>query len=344
MLEVFYKHRAHLQRGDKQIEVFLKEYFDEYLNDIKIAIKKKDNHYISNQFLQMLEERYHELCMVCDEIIEVLLLYRQGAHIEAGLKAFSVFDRLEEWLIIAHQGAWDKRYFYRIRCGSNYDLDRKAMYHIPLGLRNYVSTARYSMPGYPCLYLANQKELCWYECGKPSEFAIAKFEIPQQRDDHLILIDFSEKLMPLMHSFISWYANAGEDAAEIEKIDKYFLKVIFTFPLRAACSLTVARELRGCSFKEEYIIPQFLIQWIAKNEIVDGVRYESNFADEDVHCLGGYNIVLVSKKFDEEGYAGNIRSRVKVGEPKSYNVGDNVADIFQTNFSRDTLSTEFEYI
>ena len=62
--------------------------------------------------------------------------------------------------------------------------------------KNYlVGTERYSMPGHPCLYLASQEVLTYYECGMPDKFAISKFDIPQCEENYMKFIDFSEKLI-----------------------------------------------------------------------------------------------------------------------------------------------------
>lgn len=50
LLKTFNKHRAHFQRGDKQIEEFLREYFDEYLDDIKSAIERRITIILVNNF------------------------------------------------------------------------------------------------------------------------------------------------------------------------------------------------------------------------------------------------------------------------------------------------------
>lgn len=170
------------------------------------------------------------------------------------------------------------------------------------------------MPGHPCLYLASQAELCWYECGKPKKFAISKFDIPQTEGDNMKFIDFSEELVPLRHAFFGWF----HDRKDIEQKRRYFLKYICTYPLRAACSIAV--EHPNSSFVEEYIIPQLLLQWVLEDGYFDGIRYESCSPSEEVKSLGGHNIVLITRAFDKEGYDFNLRKKIKVGEPKVFDI------------------------
>jgi len=51
------------------------------------------------------------------------------------------------------------------------------MFHIPMNKRESIQSYRYSIPGYPCLYLANQGSLCWFECGMPNSFFISEFRL-----------------------------------------------------------------------------------------------------------------------------------------------------------------------
>ena len=70
------------------------------------------------------------------------------------------------------------------------------------------------------------------------------FRIPQEEENRLKFIDFSEKLMPLKHSFFCWFHNENDK----EAVRKYLLKYIYTYPLRAACSVVVQHH--GARFIE----------------------------------------------------------------------------------------------
>lgn len=94
--------------------------------------------------------------------------------------------------------------YYRLRVVNDvnsFPLERKELFHIPSNKNYLVGTERYSMPGHPCLYLASQEVLTYYECGMPDKFAISKFDIPQCEENYMKFIDFSEKLIPLANSF-----------------------------------------------------------------------------------------------------------------------------------------------
>lgn len=58
----------------------------------------------------------------------------------------------------------DELKLYRVTCVSdNKPYDRKRVFHTPYNMRSKVSTSRYSIAGYPSLYLGTSLELCCEE-------------------------------------------------------------------------------------------------------------------------------------------------------------------------------------
>lgn len=315
LLELLEQYRCHLNRGDKSTSDFLEDNYHEYLRDLMYAASRsEDNQLSGKEMCTMVLDHFHEIEEIAFRLIGVLRKYDAGQIVSASIDAFSIFDTMKSQLMTRYSGAFQREEYYRIRgiCEDNgFPLERKELFHIPHHKNFLVGTERYSMPGHPCLYLASQAELAWYECGKPTKFAIAKFDIPQEENNYLKFIDFSEKLMPLKHSFFCWFHNEKD---EIEDIRKYLLKYLYTYPLRAACSVTV--EHPRSKFIEEYVMPQLLLQWVVKDKDFDGIRYESCNADENVRTLGGHNIVLVTKSFDKDGLDMKLRNCIKIGKPE----------------------------
>lgn len=311
------KYRCHLKRGDKTSANFLRENYTDYIKDVKAALAPEDNQLVGAEMCKMVYEQIETIEKNSYLLIEVLELYSKGKIVPASQKAFEVFENMKPQLMQRYSGAYRLETYYRIRAindSNPFSLERKELFHIPFYKNYLVGTERYSMPGHPCLYLASQAELCWYECGKPEKFAISRFDIPQSEDSNMKFIDFSEKLMPLMHSFFSWFHNEKDS----EQVRKYLLKYICTYPLRAACSIVV--EHPGSKFIEEYIIPQLLLQWVQNDEDFDGIRYESCSSSDEVKSMGGHNIVLVTNNFDKDGFDTNLRTNVKVGEPMVFDI------------------------
>ena len=311
------KYRCHLNRGDKTSAEFLRDNFGEYVKDIKDSLSLEENLLVGAEMCQMVSEQIENIESNANSIIEVLEIYSKGKIVPASQKAFEVFENMKPQLMQRYSGAYRIENYYRIRGIDEvnpFPLERKELFHIPFNKNYLVGTERYSMPGHPCLYLASQAELCWYECGKPEKFALSRFDIPQSEDNYMKFIDFSEKIMPLMHSFFCWFHNEED----VEQVRKYLLKYICTYPLRAACSVVV--EHPGSRFIEEYTIPQLLLQWVLNDRDFDGIRYESCNSSDEVKCLGGHNLVLVTNNFDKDGYDSNLRANIKVGEPAVFDI------------------------
>lgn len=124
---------------------------------------------------------------------------------------------------------------YRMRKGTN-DFDEYTaedeMSHIPFELNHLVSNERFSISGFPSLYLGSSIYVCWEELHRPS-FDFASTALFKARQN-VKVIDLSEQ-------------------------DHYhFTREIFSDCLTLACSLSV--NYPKAPFKPEYIIPQLLMQ------------------------------------------------------------------------------------
>lgn len=315
LLELLCKYRCELDRKEQSTVDYLKNNFCEYVRDLSIAAVSDKNPLTGEIMCRFVQNEIESIKNYSQEILKTLKLYDAGRMVEASITAFSVFDKMESFFLQRYSGAFIHEIYYRIRRMNEdkFPMERKELFHIPHSKNYMVKAERYSMPGHPCLYLASQPELCWQECGQPVDFALASFDIPQQEDNCFVFIDFSEKLMPLAASFVAWFNNSDN----LDSVRKYLLKYLCTYPLRAACSLKV--EHPGAPFIEEYVMPQLLLQWVVNSKKFDGIRYESCIYDERVRCYGGHNLVLPTKEYDEDGYDINLRTRVKVGEPKRFN-------------------------
>lgn len=311
LLELLARYDCHLKRNEKSMIDFLSINFEQYLKDLRKANVSEKNQLVGKEMCQKVDDVIDDVENNMREIINVLKMYRLGNIVDASIKFFNILDKMKPYLMIGYTGDFHKDSYFRIlKVNKEQEkFERNEMFHIPLNKNHLIGTERYSMPGCPCLYLATQIELCWYECGQPKQFYISKFDIPDEEDNILKLIDFSQKSCDLKHSFFSWFNNEKDK----DKVRNYLLKYLYTYPLRAACSVTV--EHRDGRFKEEYIIPQLLFQWIRKDKDFYGVKYESCKFSDEVRRFGGYNLVLLTKDFDEDGYDKFLRNNVKISIP-----------------------------
>lgn len=145
--------------------------------------------------------------------------------------------------------------FYRMRVEDDNwvkrTVDKNGMFHIPFTMRGIVKTQRYSVPGFPCLYLGKHVEGCWEELGRPtlSNCLISRFE--QKEGVSIKVLDMR------IPDEEEWCVDKGKN--EIKPLSE-IKSMIVMFPLIIAC--TFKTKSQSATFKPEYIVPQLLLQYV----------------------------------------------------------------------------------
>jgi hypothetical protein len=177
--------------------------------------------------------------------------------------------------------------FYRIRTrDENFPFNSNEMFHIPFELRGIVTTQRYSIPGFPSLYLGKTLYIAWEELQRPR---LESFQAVRLKSMKRI-------------KYLDLTANEWGD----NNLNKLAYKYLMTWPLIAVCSIKVKTHKN--TFKEEYIVPQLLLQWVRNNKDIDAVKYNStHIENRQLKCAGGlYNIVLPVKEIKDKGYCSHL--------------------------------------
>ena len=178
---------------------------------------------------------------------------------------------------------------YRIRKGSFDKTKDGEMFHIPFEKRHLVDSQRYSIPGYPILYLAGSFFTAWCEMDKPDlnglNFAGFKFKNEE------LFVDLGYPF----HSTSIW--------------EWYSLFVMY--PLLIACMVRVKNP--SAPFKPEYIMPQLMTKLVREHGgRFRGIAYMSNKLPENYRlnsissrnlavctnnciCIKGHDTDLASK-------------------------------------------------
>lgn len=172
------------------------------------------------------------------------------------------------------------------------------MFHIPFELRGKVIAHRYSIPGFPSLYLGKTLYVAWEELNRPR---LDSFQT--------VMLKSIKPIQFLDLTAIDW----GED-----NLNSKAYKYLMTWPLIAACSLKVKDYSNP--FKAEYIIPQLLLQWIRENQDLDGIKYNSTHIDTGILNSTGelFNLVLPVKENKDEGYCKQLSSIFEMTETISW--------------------------
>jgi hypothetical protein len=182
--------------------------------------------------------------------------------------------------------------FYRIRLHKeNFPIEINSFFHIPFEKRGLVKTQRFSIPGFPSLYLGSSIYLCWEEMNRPN---INDFQAVRLKTiDNLRIIDLAPPRFQSAHP-------------------NQLYNYLMIWPLVMACSAKV-RNYED-AFKPEYIIPQLLLQWVREKEDIDGISYQTtHMTFKDSLADGEFiNIVLPVKDNKARGLCDHLKSKFEM--------------------------------
>lgn len=160
----------------------------------------------------------------------------------------------------------NKSEFFRILDWKE-DEECSNCWHTPFSLRENASAGRYSLPGYPALYLGDCLETCLNEVGKPDSDNkrrwLGRFTLKKHK--HLVCVDLR----------MSW-------ALKEKGLDSYEkFSLLITYPLRLVCSIKSLHKTE--KFCEEYLFSQTLVSILCaptdpyKSRLIkyNGVVYDS---------------------------------------------------------------------
>lgn len=131
-----------------------------------------------------------------------------------------------------------EKVFFRGRASStNYLYKKDEMFHIPLNERHLVKNQRYSLSGFPCLYLGEKTYTCWEELERP-DFGMCNF-VAFKTNREISLFDLS---IPSQFN---------------EILDFEVIPIIIASSMYA---------IKAYDFKPEYIFPQLLLHNLIRKE------------------------------------------------------------------------------
>lgn len=173
----------------------------------------------------------------------------------------------------------DKQDYYRTRTNDKPLTQAREMFHTPFELRGLVKTARFSVLGFPSLYLTKNLFTAWEETRRSNIETLYASRLQLQRP--IALLD-----LRLRRSFTNITTEHRETVARL------YLRMI---PLIIACSLKVKQDVDA--FKPEYILPQLILhavidEMIRRSQLnrrkSNDIKYVDSaleMADEDMDAL-----------------------------------------------------------
>lgn len=178
-------------------------------------------------------------------------------------KAFQSFSNIADSIKDNTRQIAKEQSFYRMRkvndSKEKRTMDHIGMFHMPFSLRSIITTQRYSMPGYPCLYLGETSFACWEELGRPN------------LDSCMVSLVVNQKPFTVWDLRIPDLTD-WQDPTQMHNC-------LRRFPLIIACTFRTYNE--NAVFKPEYIIPQLLLELLQDNPDIDGIEYTSIHWDQN---------------------------------------------------------------
>ncbi len=317
ILDFFQHLRLPLRKEGKDLLTFLCEHFLKFDEELGILLDEKSND-TYKQIYDELREKRGSIKDFSQALLDSLEYYRNGNILDAHLVFENKMDEMQDNLLGSETRSGGNK-FYRIRPDKGNE--RKDLFHIPFDEAAKVKAYRYSVAGFPCLYLAGSKyvdtalSLSWFECGMPDEFYWSEFKIDKTVDP-LYLIDFTET--PFFGA-----KNPNDvitSALNNSPINEFIIKMITTYPLMAACSFVV--EEKSQNFIPEYIIPQMLLGWVRKNRKYRGVAYFSCSAIKAARTYDAFNIALPPVEVMANGHCHKLKWNFKLSKPQKIDVSN----------------------
>lgn len=191
--------------------------------------------------------------------------------------------------------------YYRMRVidEPRTELSSKDLFHVPLNMRSKIQTQRYSIPGYPCLYIGNSTYTCWEEMGRPAMHNSWFARLQNQKS--IMLLDLR---IPLKENFL--------------KAPLYYVRL---FPFIIACMMPI-KDYKAV-FKPEYLFPQLILEWVISNKKYDGIYYTSTHKDEEFVYPAdkSYNVVIpVKNPLQAAGFCPNLKETFYISVPINYEI------------------------
>lgn len=285
----------------------LKNLFDYYVKKFeKVAIENN----VYNDYIQANE---HYIKRICGLLIRAVEHYLNGFPSKAYRTFNDVMDLLMRTPLKVYQKSVMEQFEYRnnhyendmlqlfrVTCvNDNKPYERKRVFHTPYNMRSKVSTSRYSIAGYPSLYLSTSLELCCEEIhlNPYKNFALASAFMLERTleytNTNIQVIELGIKPQDFLEG-----EQTNERQARVipyRLLDSFEIKSAYLlwYPLISACSFI--RTNKDDPFAAEYIIPQLLMQWV-RSEMC------TSKTDEYDHLIGIRYFSCASIKSSDMGF------------------------------------------
>lgn len=253
---------------------------------------------------------------VCDRVLEIVRIYLHGYPADAYNCMTNLMDMLDEYPMYTDQSSGNIGSLYRMTKVKENINDKAWVFHAPYDIRPKIRTYRYSIAGYPSLYLADSLELCEQEMKlfeKKEKAIVSKYVFDEEFEQRVKILDFGfrpqdlaypenkeskveemtsdelqeskrllfERILEREREIIRQRKERSVQNGEFHEVgmaspEQYML----WYPLIAACAYV--RVNRDDAFAPEYIVPQLITQHLRNQRSAElvGIRYFSCYSEK----------------------------------------------------------------
>lgn len=272
--------RDNRNNKDNSFAKYLEYSFDEYAKALKNLKKGNKFRLPDNIDMNIIVKL---LGIFKDGILETVCSYHEGHPSESFQRFNSMMEQVQNEdpeknveqgfffdnriLKEVPKGTKDLHLFRMRECIDPLEMDsRKSIFHVPFDKRNFITVARYSIPGFPSLYLGRSLYACWKEMKRTSfdNLYFSRFNFSESTKVFFLAHDPNDMLSK--EQYVAHHMNM--------KYKKDLYSFLALWPLQLACSIPTIDS--NASFYPEYIIPQMLMQWVRKSNLeIDGICYRT---------------------------------------------------------------------
>lgn len=177
--------------------------------------------------------------------------------------------------------------------------DRKELFHVPFHKRGIIGSQRFSILGFPCLYLASSLKCCINELNCDTPISMSAFKALSDIE----VLD------------LSFYPSISEP--------KTLWRYLYLYPIKIVCSIPTRQTSEKPCFVPEYLVPEYVLHGTIKQpkEMLQslGIIYTSttifseSTAKEDVRKYT--NLVVPAIDIKTKGYCDKLRNMFSMTTP-----------------------------
>jgi hypothetical protein len=305
--------------NEDDFEQYLRQVFDRYLAAFDL-LQSPDS------LTQGIKERRQKAERLCADVQTAVREYLAGSPhaafevIDKALASKELRDLIGNLRTDNVERSSPLQEMYRIRATDEPTIfRRKDIFHVPFELRHRVPRQRYSIPGLPCLYLGATLFVCWDELRRLPFHKLYAARFKAADGANISVLDFSRRPRDTARFVDQVNHNFGGD---FTLHGPFFLSRAICWPLLAACS--VRRLHHDAPFIAEYIVPQLVLEWIARPNAdgnrLDGIAYFSVRTDPEYPdlCDPFVNLVFPVQRPLARGYCPVLREKFELSEPGAW--------------------------